>query len=690
VNIQQAFERALRHHQSGRLAEAEAIYRQILATEPHHADALHFLGAIAHQAGRNDVAVELIRKAVALKPNYPQAHYHLGIALREQGQLDEAVAAYRQAVTLQFNFVEAYSNLGIALREKGQIGEAIAACRQAIALNANYAEAHNNLGVALKDLGQLTEAVSAYRKAVALKPNSPEVHCNLGIALREQGKLDEAVAAYRHAIRLQPDFAEAHHKLGIALSDKGQLDEAIAAYRQAIALKPDHFEAHGNLGNCYKDTGRLDEAIAAYRRASELQPHVAGAYSNLVYTLHFHPAYDRDSIHQEQLQWARQFAEPLQKVSKLHDNDRNVDRRLRIGYVSPNFCHHVVGLNVFPLFQHHNRQTFEIVCYSDCLRQDSMTARLRSLVTEWCDTGGLSDEQLGARIHEDRIDILIDLTLHMAGNRLPVFARKPAPVQVTFAGYPGTTGLKAIDYRLTDPYLDPPGLNEAFYSEESFRLESFWCFAPDDHSPPVSALPALENGILSFGCLNTFCKVNDRVIELWSRVLNSVTGARLLMLSPLGEHRKRTLRHFESLGIARERVDFVSRLPRPEYLALHHRLDIILDTFPYNGHSTTLDALWMGVPVVSLARQMAVSRGGLSILSNVGLPEMVAHTDDEYVRIATELAGDIPRLADLRAKLRMKMQASVLTDAPRFARTIEAAYCTMWRRWCAEKNPPQP
>jgi protein O-GlcNAc transferase len=786
LTIQQAFDLALEHHQSGRLPQAESLYRQILAQQPEHADAIHLLGLIAHQVGRDDVAVDLLRRAVALGPNSPDAHSNLGNALKNTGHVDEAVAAYRQAIALRSDFPEAHNNLGNALKDKGQFDDAIAAYRQAIALRPNYAEAHNNLGNALSDSGRADEAIAAYLQAINLNPQLPEARNNLGNVLRDKGQGDDAIAAYRHAIALRPAYAEAHSNLGNALKDKGQLDEAIeacqraitlrpayaeahlnlgnalrdqglldaaidafrkaialrpgyaeaygnlgnalkekgqldeaiaacrqaialnpnlpeahtnlgnalkdqgqldeaiASYRQAIALRPGYSEAHSNLGNTLRDNGQFDEAIAAYHQAIALRPDSAQTHSNLAYTLHFHPDCDAKSIAEELARWNCQYAEPLRSSIQVHDNDRDPGRRLRIGYVSPDFRDHVVGRNLLPLFRRHDRSQFEITCYSQTLCPDAVTGEFQQNADRWRSIVGVGDEQAAEQIRRDRIDILIDLTLHMSQNRLLVFARKPAPVQATFAGYPGSTGLTAIDYRLSDPYLDPIGMDESIYTERTIRLpHSFWCYDPlDCRDIQVSPLPALTSGGVTFGCLNNFCKINDAVLSLWAKVLRQVKNSRLLLLAPMGSHRSRTLERFRLEGIDPGRVEFVSVQSREKYLQTYHRIDIGLDTFPYNGHTTSLDSFWMGVPVITFVGNTAVSRAGWCQLSNLGLAELARDTPEQFVRLAADLANDLPRLSQLRSTLRQRMEQSPLMDAPAFARDIETAYRQMWRAWC--------
>jgi len=684
ITVQQTFDQALRHHQSGQLQQAEQLYRQVIAQVPGHADALHMLGVLAHQLGRIDTAVDLIRQTIALRPNFPEAYMSLGNALRDKGELDEAIKSFRQVIALKPSYPEAHNNLGVALSRRGQPDEAIVAFRQSVALNPGYLEAHSNLGLALRNKGQLDEAIAAYRQVIALKPSLPQGHNNLGVALSRKGQLDEAIAAFRQAIARKSDYAEAYSNLGLVLRKKGRLDEAIAACQQAIALKSNYAEAHNNLGVASKDQGRLDEAIAAFRRAVALRPNYPEAHSNLLYALLYHPAYDSKTIAEEHRLWNQQHAEPLQKFIQPHPNDRSPDRRLRIGYVSPYFREHCQSFFTVPLFAHHNHEQYEIFCYSDVSRSDGITERLRSYADAWRITVGQSDHQIAESVRQDRIDILVDLTMHMANSRLLAFARKPAPVQVTWLAYPGTTGVSAIDFRPTDPYLDPPGEHDAFYSERSIHLpDSFWCYDPLTNEPAVNSLPAESNGFITFGCLNNFCKVNEGVLGLWSRVLKAVDRSRLILLAPEGSHRRYVLDIFEREGITADRIELVQPRPRSRYLQLYQRIDIGLDTFPYNGHTTSLDSFWMGVPVVTLVGQTVVGRAGLCQLTNLSLPELITSTPEEYLQIVTALANDFSRLRVLRHTLRERITSSPLMDAPRFARNIETAYREMWRKWCA-------
>ena len=670
--------------EQGKLDEAAASYRRALDLKPDLAEAHNGLGNVLRKQGKLNDAEACFRRALDLEQDLAEAHDNLGNVLKEQGRLDEAVARYRRALDLKPDFAEAYNNLGIAFKEQGKLDEAVACYRRVLELNPDFAETHNNLGNALKEQGKLDEAVACYRRVLDLNPDLAEAHNNLGIALKEQGKLNEAVACYRRTLGLTPDFAEAHNNLGAAFHEQGKLDEAVACYRRVLELKPDLAEAHNNLGIVLKEQGKLDEAVACYRRALELKPGYVRAHSNLIYTQMFCADYNPQTLYEEHCRWEQIHAAPLAKFVQPDGNDRSPDRRLRVGYVSPDFRYHPVARFLLPLLESHDRTGFEIFCYASVRIQDAMTGRCRAHADVWRNVLGLPDAQVADAIRKDGIDILVDLSMHMAENRLLVFARKPAPVQVTYLAYCGTTGLRTIDYRLTDPYLDPPGLDDRFYSEQSVRLpETYWCYRPPMETPPVNALPAAEAGHVTFGSLNNFCKMSPQTLAAWTRLLTAVPESRLFLHAHSGSIRDHVRSLVAGEGISADRVDFVGFQPLAEYFDVYQRIDVALDPFPYGGGTTTCDALWMGVPVVSLAGQTAVGRSGVSILSNLGLTELVANDLDQYLRIAIGLAQDLPRLGNLRAALRERMQNSPLMDAPCFAHNIEAAYREMWRTWCS-------
>jgi protein O-GlcNAc transferase len=546
---------------------------------------------------------------------------------------------------MQPNSAQDFNTLGNALAAKNQLDAAIAAYEQGLAIQNDAAEIHNNLGNALRKTGRPAEAIRAYRKAITLRPTAPEPHNNLGNTLRAAGNLDQAIECFQTAIKLRPEMSSAWNNLGIAMKDAGRLNEAIQSFDKAIALRPD------------------DPA-----------PH-----SNRIYTLYYHPDWTGEKILQEHQQWNQRHAHKLESVVVPHANDRSTDRPLRIGYVSPNFCDHCQALFLTPLLSQHDRNAVEVFCYSDVTVEDTITQKLRQFAHQWRDTASLPDERLAQLVRSDRIDILVDLSLHMARHRLLAFTTRPAPVQVSWLGYPGTTGVAAIDYRLTDPFLDPIEQTDAHYSEQSIRLpNTFWCYDPLNENLFPNDLPALQKGFITFGCFNNFCKVNDGVLELWAQVLAAVPASRLMLLAPTGSARQRVLEKFSQCGVAGDRIEFVDFAARPKYLEFYHRIDLGLDTFPYNGHTTTLDSLWMGVPVITRIGSTAVGRAGLSQLSNLNLKELAAHNPDHFIQIAKELAADLPRLIQLRSSLREQMTKSPLMDAKQFARNIEDAYRKMW------------
>jgi predicted O-linked N-acetylglucosamine transferase (SPINDLY family) len=684
ATLSEALQIGLLHHRAGRLDLAEQIYRRILAVEPEHADALHLLGLVAHQTGQHAKAAELIGRAVATSPGVSVYYGNLGEAQRVLRRTTEAIAAYRRAIELDPRYAEAHTGLGLVLQELGQFDDALACHRRALEIVPDYAEAHNNLGIVLQQRGRLAEAAACYERAVQLKPDLAAAHINLGVVLQRQGMLEKAAICYRRGLTLESESAEGFANLGVALAELGQLDEAIACQQRALHANPQFAKAHLNLGNALKDRGDLGEAVVCYRRALELEPGYVEAHSNLLYTMHYTPEYDARAICDEHRRWNSQHAAPLARDHRPHENDATPDRRLRVGYVSPDFRAHPLAHIAGPLFAHHDHRAFEVFFYSDVPRPDDVTARLRRQADGWREVFGRTDAEVAEQIRADRIDILVDLALHMAYHRLLVFARKPAPVQVSWFAYPSTSGLSAIDYRLTDPYLDPPGAVEDAYVEQSIRLpDCFWCYDPQTEDPPVGPLPAESGGGVTFGSLNNFCKINPAVIRLWAEVLRAVANSRLLVLAKTGSHRERFLRAMEQAGVAPDRVEFAGLRSRAEYLQLYQRIDVGLDTFPYNGHTTTLDALWVGVPIVSLAGGTAVHRAGRSLLSNLGRPHWAVDTPEQYVKTAVELCADIPRLAAIRGALREELRRSPLMDGRRFARGMEAAYRDMWHRWCA-------
>ena len=608
--------------------------------------------------------------------------YELAVRQHQSGRVREAEAIYRQILSIRLE-PNVLNNLGNALAELGRVDEAVAAFRQALALRADFAEAAFNLGSVLQERGRFDEAMTAYQEALKIRPDLAEAHLNLGNLLGDREKYAEAVQHYQRALAVRPGMESAHYNLGNALQKLGRLDEAVAVYRRAIELKPDFMLAYNFLGNALRTMGQLDEAISVSRRAIELDPTAFGTHSKLVYMLLFHPGYDARAIYREHEQWDRVHAEPLRRDLLPHSNERDPERRIRVGLVSADFIEHPVGRFILPLLAHHDRAKLELICYSDARAPDEMTARIREHAGQWRDVFDLCDEKLAEQVRADRVDILVDLSLHTRGHRLRTFARQPAPVQVSYLGYCGTTGVKTIDYRLTDRYLDPPGSDDSRYSEKSVALSGcYWCYQARPEAPPVAPPPVSSRGFITFGCLNEFAKVSKPTLDCWGQILQRTPSARVILLAPEGSPRQRVRDELARQGITPDRVDFLVRFRMHKYLEMYNGIDICLDPFPYTGATTTCDALWMGVPVVTLAGQTATGRGGVTILSHIGLGEIVAQSREQYIDIAVRLAHDPDKLAHLRAGMRQRMLNSLLMDANGFARDVEGRFREIWREWC--------
>ena len=414
----------------------------------------------------------------------------------------------------------------------------------------------------------------------------------------------------------------------------------------------------------------MEEAMAFFAQsfAAKASPNLPG---NELFNLHHLDDINAETLIAAHTQWNERYAKHLAPAS-VPAVRRGRGTRLRVGYVSPDFGHHPVGRFILPLLENHDHSRFEIFCYADSRTEDAVTKKLERCADTWRMTLGASDADLAELVRRDEIDILIDLAMHTRHSRIMMFALKPAPVQVTYLGYPSTTGLGTIDYRVSDPYIDPPG-RELGYCEKTIRLpHTYWCFAAPDGAPHVGPLLADRNGFITLGCMNQYTKVTPQMRGIWRQILRQVPDSRLLVHAPNGRHRTEAAMELQRDGLDPNRLQFVAAAPYHEYLARFSRIDIGLDTYPYPGGTTTCEALWMGVPVVTLPGALSITRGGLSVLSNIGLSELAAKDIDDYVNIAAGLAADLPRLRALRAGMRERMLASPLMDAPRFARAFEA------------------
>jgi protein O-GlcNAc transferase len=616
-----------------------------------------------------------------------------GIALEGRGQLEEALERYEAAVGLAPGLARAHFNRGNILLDKGDAAGALAAYEQAVKYKPDSAAAHYNIGSAHLRLGNTGEAMAACRQAIALKPDFADAHVSLGMALGSQaqslGKFDQAEASFRRVLEINPGLAEAHNNLALVFSRSNRLAESIASFERAIKIKGDYADAYANLGCALKDIGRLAEALDTLHRALEIDPDNVIAHNNLLFIHN----YVGDLPAGQLLADAKRFGEVAARLAQPRTRWQNMPdpgRVLRVGFVSGDLSGHPVGFfleGVLAALTSGPAGTLELFAYPTLACDDETSARLRACCKGWHSAIGLSDEALAQRIAEDRIDILIDLSGHTAHNRLTMFAWKPAPVQVSWLGYFATTGLAAIDYFIADPCTLPPG-QEVHFSEQIWRLpETRLCFTAPADDVAVGPLPALANGYVTFGSFNNLSKMNDTVVALWAQVLNAVPDSRLfLKYQQLGEAsvRQGTRERFAAHGIKPERLILEAYVPRTNYLAAYQRVDIGLDPFPFPGGTTTAEALWMGIPVLTLAGERFLSRQGVGLLMNAGLPDWIATDTRDYLARAVSHASDLQRLASLRRGLRKQVLDSPVFDAPRFARHFEAALREMWRKWCSE------
>ncbi len=668
----------------GQPDEATTSYEEALRLQPDFAEAHNNLGVARREQGQLDQAEASFQEALRLKPAYAAAHNNLGQVLSRQGRLQEAAACFGHAVQAQPDFARAWQGLGDALRGLGRLDEAGASYERAARLRPDDPEPLDQLGGLLTHLGRPADAITCYERVLRLRPESAAACNNLGLALLNARRLDEAVLSFRQALYLRPDLADAYNNLGLAVAARGNSEEALNCYERALAIAPAHFGALVNLGNAYKDQGLAAEALSCYRRALVVRPDDARIHSNLVLALNYQAGVAPQEILAEARRFAEQHAAPLASAIKPHPVRSLNGRRLRIGYVSTDFRDHAVAWFLEPVLATHDHQHFEVFCYADVLQPDAVTQRLQTYADRWRSLVGVSDAQAADIIYHDGIDILVDLSSHTGGNRLLVFARKPAPIQATYLGSNFTTGLSTIDYYVTDADADPPGVTEAYYEEQLIRLPACaFCYSSGPSPEVTEELPACRAGQVTFGCLNSMAKLSDPVLVVWSEVLAAVPRSRIMLRT--SNVRRGETRIYDILGrhgIAAERVLFAGQMAdRYDYLKLFQELDLCLDPFPYNGVTTTCEALWMGVPVISLAGHAGVSRQGVRFLRAVGLEELIADTPRAYVRRASELGSNWARLRSLRSGLRERMRRSPAMDGAQFTRNLEAAYVAMWEQW---------
>jgi protein O-GlcNAc transferase len=718
--IEEKLQQAFTLHQRRRLSEAKIICEDILARRPNHFDALHLLGVIAYQTTNLHQAEELIGHAIKINPNNAGAYYNRGNALKDLKRLDEAIASYDKAITLKPDFAEAYNNRGNALKDLKRLDEAIASYDKAITLKPDYAEAYNNRGNALNDLKRLDEAIASYDKAITLKPNFAEAYYNRGNALKDLKRLDGALASYDKAIALKPDYAEAYYNRGNALKDLKRLDEAIASYDKAITLNPDFAEAYSNRGNVLRDLKRLDEASSSYDKALSLEPDLVGTEGARLHAkMHLCDwiNFDTECQHltssvkhekantspfiflgissspDDQLQcaklWVAEKCPPSQNA--IWQGEQYRHDRIHIAYVSADFREHPVSFLIAGMLECHDKSRFDITAISLGPEYNSeMRQRLKASFDHFIDAKTFNDEQIANLVRSSEVDILVDLMGFTADSRAGSFARRPAPIQVNYLGYPATMGASYISYIIADQTLIPAE-DRKFYSEKIAILPN--SYQVNDRNRVISdkAFSRSEFGLPSQGfvfcCFNNNYKITPLIFSCWMRILNQVDGSVLWLLEDNAFAASNLKKEAEGRGVSSERLVFAKRMLLPEHLARHKLADLFLDTLPYNAHTTASDALWVGLPVLTCLGETFAGRVAASLLNAIGLPELITTTPEAYEHMAIDLATHPEQLAVIKHKLAENRLTTPLFDTTLFTKHIEAAYTAMHERHQAGLEP---
>jgi protein O-GlcNAc transferase len=676
---------------NGRVAEAEALARSMLQHYPQAAEAWRCLGIACLAQRRYADAVEPLKHSLILPVGQAETWFNLGFALEQISRLDEAIAAYGAALGIKPDLLAACERRGNLLLRLQQPAEALAAFLHAQQFAPGVATIRVSVGNALGQMGRLDEAAQAYRAAIGLKPDLADAYAGLGHALASLERWEEALESCRAALAFLPEDMGLLSNLGTVLLMLRRPAEAVEIFREVLRRGTSVAGIYRNYAQALSDMGLLDEAVAAYRRVLELQPDDLGARSGMIFLLNYLESSSPEEILSEAKRYGTHVARRAEPTH-AHANPPDPERPLRVGLVSGDFGSHPVGAFLLGVLSNLDPARLELFTYETLLRQGEVNARLRCLIPHWRDARAtaLDDQTFAMQIDADRIDILIDLSGHTGHNRLPVFGRKPAPVQVSWLGYPGTTGLDTMDYVLADPWALPSG-DEAQFSEIPWRLpETYVCFTPPAVDIEVGTLPALASNQVTFGSFNNLNKLTDRVLACWSAILHAVPGSQLYLKNrQLGtaDVRAAVEARFARHGIESGQLILEGPLDSmEEHMRAYRRMDMALDPFPYSGTTTTVEALWMGVPVLSMRGHRFLSHQGETLLHNAGLTPWIASDESEYVAKATAFASDLALLSALRERLREQLAASPLCDAPRFACNLEQALRQMWRIWCAKQN----
>ncbi|WP_454774519.1 tetratricopeptide repeat protein [Janthinobacterium tructae] len=664
-------------------------YAAALEIDPENAMAHGGMGNVLFRLDRNAQAAASYRSATAL-PTANAAHFHgLGRSLHALGATAEAESAYRQSIALDASLAAPMLHYADLLRETRRKEPAIAIYQAALLLEPNNIDALNNLGMALQEDGQLEAALASFRQVALLAPDNPVTHSNIAAALNNMGQREAALESCRRAVKLGPKSTAAHVNLGTCLMEMGRLSEAVTSFETVVKLDPHHRRAYVNISAALNRLGRIDQAIVHCRKALKIHPDWDELHSNLLFYLTHSQDIDAATLFAEHLKYADHFEAPLRASWLQHTNVRDPERTLRIGFVSADLYNHAVANFITPILEQLTQSPrLEIVIYANSFHDDHVSRHLHGLANIWRQVERLTHAELAQLVTSDAIDILIDLSGHTGFNRLPTFARKPAPLQVTWIGYPGTTGLQAMDYLLTDRYYCPPGELDDQFTEKLARLPASAVFLPSPEAPAVSPAPAIENGYITFGSFNRAGKLSREVISRWSKLLRAVPHAKMLLAGMPNDHASNMFRSwFNDEGIVSERLSFYAHTNIHDYLDLHRMVDICLDTYPYTSGTTGFHALWMGVPTLTMLGPTLPGYVSASILSHAGLSDFIARGEAEFLEKGILLSRDVDRLAELRMQLRDRMKNAANGQPTVISSGLENALRSMWQRWCAGLVP---
>lgn len=686
---------------AGNSQEGIFKYYEALKVDPHYAPAYYNLGVVYSEMMQYDAALACYEKAALERPMYAEAYCNMGVIYKNRGDLESAIACYERCLTVSPNFEIAKNNMAIALTDlgtkvklEGDIEQGVAYYKKALYYNWHYADAMYNLGVAYGEMLKFDMAIVFYELAFHFNPHCAEACNNLGVIYKDRENLDKAVECYQMALSIKPNFSQSLNNLGVVYTVQGKMDAAASMIEKAIIANPTYAEAYNNLGVLYRDAGQITRAIDAYEQCLKIDPDSRNAGQNRLLAMNYINEGDDDKLYEAHRDWGRRFMRLYPQYTSW-DNHIDPERPLIIGYVSPDFFTHSVSYFIEAPLAHHNYGSYKVIVYSAVVKADAKTLRFREKVIKkggiWRDIYGIDEKKVAQMVREDKIDILVELTGHTANNKLGTMACRPAPLQVTWIGYPNTTGLPTIDYRISDALADPPDTKQK-HVEELVRLPvSFLCYTPSPEAGPVCTAPALSNGFVTFGSFNNLAKITPKVLLVWARILRAVPNSRLVVkCKPFccDSIRHKFLLALEQYGVEPVRVDLLPLiLLNHDHMQAYALMDISLDTFPYAGTTTTCESLYMGVPCVTMAGNVHAHNVGVSLLNKVGLPNLVAQTEDEYVETAIQLASDVTALSKLRMTLRDLMAKSPVCDGANFTLGLEEIYRNMWRRYCKGDVP---